>query len=105
MSGDGITGLDSLRSRVDTLSDTLSDVRAAQAAQGATLQAQGRELGEVKATGARVEGKVDGIAAELAQGAGVSAGKRGTLTGAKDVLATLAAIAGVVTAIVVAAIK
>lgn len=98
MSGDGITGLDSLR--------------ATQAAQGELLArvderslAQGREIHDVKVTLTSVDGKVDGIISELATGRGQVAQRRSSATGLKDVITTLIAATGVISAIAVAVLK
>lgn len=109
MSGEGITGLDSIRA-------TLADQGAMLARIDERTQSQGQALAEHRRAVAqrfdeqgttidRISRKVDAAVQTQVETAGAAAGRRGTLTGAKDVLATLAAIAGVVTAIIVAAVK
>jgi hypothetical protein len=105
VSGDGVNGLEGLRNRLDRTVDTLADVRAEVARQGAEQKAQGRELGEVKHTVRDFDGKLDDVLGQLASGHGASTQRRDTRTGAKDVVALLIGVSGVVTAIIVAIFK
>lgn len=105
MSGEGVSGLDGLRTRVEKFTDIVADVRAEQAAQGATQRAQGREIADVKATVHGMDAKVDAMRADLATAGGVASGKHSSATGLKDVLGIVIGAAGVIAAIIVAAVK
>lgn len=98
MSGEGITGLDTLRTKQAEQGELLARVDE-------RTKAQGRELSDVKATVHAMDGKIDGMASQLANAAGGAVARRDSATGVKDILFLLIGVAGAITAIVVAVVK